>query len=168
MRITETKNFDIRYTTVPDLSVLREWLKTPGMLHWYPPTDADELENFARIWIGFSRYNASLTAVFQNEPVGMGVLYLMPYRKVAHHAMFHVIVSPSYQNRGIGHSLVRNLKHLASQQFRLELLYAEIFDESKIISLLQNLDFRIFARQKNYIKEETSYFPRILMECNLK
>lgn len=166
-RMTDTDAFDIRYSTPDDMQVLREWLKTKGMLHWYPPCDDNEIENFIRIWIGFSRYQASLTAMVKKKAVGMGVLYLMPYRKVAHHAMFQLIVSPEYQNQGIGYSLVRNLKHLAKNQFRLESIHAEILDYSKIISLLEKLDFKEFAKQEKYVKEKGKYYPRILMECEL-
>lgn len=166
MRITESKEFDIRYTTPADMPILREWLKTDNMLHWYPPCDDLEIENFIRIWIGFSRYNASITAMYKNDPVGMGILYLMPYRKVAHHAMFQIIVSPEYQKKGVGYSLVRNLKHLA-KQFRLEFIHAEILDESPIISLLKTLGFTEFGRQEGYVKEEDCYYPRILMESDL-
>lgn len=163
MRISDSEDFDIRYTTPADMQVLTEWLKTGDMLHWYPPGDDLELENFVRIWIGFSRYNASITATYKKKPVGMGVLYLMPYRKVAHHAMFQLVVSPEHQNKGVGYSLIRNLKHLA-KQFRLEFIHAEILDESPIISLLKTLGFEEFGRQERYVKEEGKYYPRILME----
>lgn len=167
MKLTESEEYDIRYSTVDDMTTLRSWLKTKGMLHWYPPSDDDELENFIRIWIGFTRYNAALTAIYKNEPVGMAVLFLMPYRKVAHQAMFQIIVDPEKMRQGIGRSLVRNLKHLAKTTFRLEFLNVEIFDESGLIPLLKGLDFVEFARQENYVKEKGKYFPRILMETQL-
>ncbi|NGX26783.1 MAG: hypothetical protein K940chlam6_00708 [Chlamydiae bacterium] len=166
MSITESEEYDIRHTTVQDMSFLREWFKTKGMLHWYPPED-EELENFIRIWIGFCRYNASLTATIKKQPVGMAVLYLMPYRKVAHHAMFQIIVDPEYQKKGVGYSLIRNLKHLGKKNFSLELLHAEVLDVNPIVSLLQKLGFEEFARQEKYVKEKGKYYPRILMECEL-
>ena len=167
MSITESEDYDIRYTTVQDMSFLREWLKTKGMLHWYPPEEDEELENFIRIWIGFCRYNASLTATYKKQPVGMAVLYLMPYRKVAHHAMFQIIVDPESQKKGVGASLIRNLKHLGKKNFSLELLHAEILDVNPITPLLQKLGFEEFARQEKYVKEKGKYYPRILMECEL-
>lgn len=137
------------------------------MLHWYPPSEDEELENFIRIWIGFSRYSAALTAIYQDKPVGMACLYLMPYRKVAHQALFQIIVDPDHQRKGVGKALVRNLKHLAKTYFRLELLNVEILDESPLIPLLKSLDFEILVRQEHYVKEEGSYYPRILMETEL-
>lgn len=165
--LTESSDYDIRYTTVNEIDALRSWLKIKGMLHWFPPSDDTELENFIRIWMGFCRYNAALTATFEEKPIGMGVLYLMPYRKVAHHAMFQVIVDPEYQRKGVGTSLMKNLKHLAKTVFRQELLYGEILDENPIITLLEKLEFEEFARQEKYVKEGDQYYPRIMMGAKL-
>lgn len=168
MRITDSEDYDIRFSTVGDMSILREWLKTKGMLHWFPPVDDAELENFIRIWIGFCRFNASLTATYKNQPVGMAILYLMPYRKVAHHAMFQIIVSPEHQKQGVAHSLIRNLKNYAKKQFRLESIHVEILDDNPIQSLLKTLGFEEFARQEKYAKEGGKYYPRILMGVDLQ
>lgn len=159
---------DIRYTTLEELPYLRQWLKYEGMHHFFPASDGDELENFARIWIGFCRYSASLTAMVDGKPVGVATLYLMPYRKVAHHCLFQIIVDPEHQRKGVGFDLMRNLKHLAQNYFRLEILHAEVLDENpRMIGLLKKVGFTQFARQEKYVKEGDLYFPRILMECPL-
>lgn len=168
MGLTDSDAFDIHYTTVDDLRPLTAWLKTEGMLHWYPPGDDKELDNFVRIWGGFARYNASITATLHEKPVGMATLYLMPYRKVAHHCLFQIVVDPEHFRQGIGTALVRNLKHLAKNYFRLELIHAEILDENPAtIALLSQQNFVEFARQESYVKENGNYYPRILMECEL-
>jgi len=167
MEITGSDDYDIRYSTMDDLPYLKKWLKTKGMLHWYPPSDEAELENFIAVWLSFAKYNASLTAVFQNKPIGMGTLFLMPYRKVAHHCMFQIIVDPENQKKGVGKSLMKNLMHLAKNRFRLELIHGEILDESPLVPLLKSLGFTEFARQERYVKENGAYFPRILMEYEL-
>lgn len=167
MALVDSEDFDIRYSKVGDIETLRTWFKTEGMLHYYPPSNDNELENFLRIWIGFTRYSAALTATYQDAPVGMATLFLMPYRKVAHQAIFHIIVAPEMQRRGVGKALVRNLKHLAKTYFRLELLNVEILDNSGLIPLLKGLDFYEFARQEHYVKEGERYFPRVLMEAEL-
>lgn len=163
MGFTDSSDFDIRYSTLDDMPFLRNWLKTEGMLHWYPPSNDQELENFARVWMGFSRYNATLTATYKGEPVAISTLFLMPYRKVAHHCMFQIIVDPAQTRKGVGTSLVKNLRHLAKTQFNQEMIYAEVLDEGPLVPLLEKLEFKPFARQEKYVKEEGNYFPRILM-----
>jgi len=137
------------------------------MLHWFPPSNAQELENFIKVWMSFSRYSASLTSVYEKTPIGIGTLFLMPYRKVAHQCMFQIVVDPDFQRKGVGSSLIKNLKHLAKTQFRQEYIYAEIFDENPLTVLLNQQGFKEFARQEKYVKEKDSYFPRILMGCDL-
>jgi ribosomal protein S18 acetylase RimI-like enzyme len=163
MDLSESEDFDIQYTTLYEMETLRKWLKWKGMLHWYPPADEQELDIFVRIWMGFCRSSAALTAFYQKSAVGMAVLFLMPYRKVAHECMFQIIVDPEHQRRGVGRALVKNLMHLAKNYFHQEGLYAEVLDESPLIPLLQSMDFEEFARQEKYVKEDEGYSPRILM-----
>lgn len=165
--LPKSQEYEIRYSTLKEMDSLRKWLKYKGMLHWYPPSDDQELENFIRIWMGFCRYSASLTAFYKNESVGIATLYLMPYRKVAHHAMFQIIVDPEFQRQGVGKSLLENLKHLAKTFFRIEMLYAEMLDDGSMIDLLKKLDFHEFARHEKYVKEGEIYYPRILMGADL-
>lgn len=164
MDLINSSDFDIRYTEVGDLDSLRSWLKTDAVLQWFPPMEDEELENFARIWVGFARYFAALTATYKKEPVGMAVLFLMPYRKVAHHTMFQILVAPDFQRKGIGRSLMKNLMHLAKTNFKQELIHGEILGEGPLIPLLKSLGFTEFARQEKYLKQKGKYRARILME----
>lgn len=167
-KITESTDFDIRYTQTDDTPYLRSWLDVPGMLHWFPMSTQAEVDQAIAVWIGFSRINASLTATYKGEPCGMGTLFLMPYRKVAHHCLFKMIVSPEHQRQGVGTALLRNLKHHAKNYFRLELMHIEIFESNPIEFLLLKNGFRQFARQQRYVKEENGqYLTRVLMETDL-
>jgi len=161
--------FDIRYTTLTDTPYLINWLKTEGMLHWFPMSTEKEMQDAAACWIGFSRFSSSLTATIDGTPCGIGTLFLMPYRKVSHHCLFKMIVDPAHQGKGIGSSLLKNLKHLAKNYFNLELMHIEIYEGNRILFLLKKFDFHEFARQERYVKEEGgSYLARILLESNLK
>jgi RimJ/RimL family protein N-acetyltransferase len=160
--------FDIRYTYLTDTPHLREWLLTPGMLHWFPMSEEKEIEDAIQCWMGFSRYSSSLTATINDVPCGIGTLFLMPYRKVAHHCLFKIIVDPKFQRKGIGSALIKNLKHLAKNYFHLELMHIEVFEGNPMLSLLKKFDFHEFGRQEKYVKEGDKYFSRILMESFLK
>ncbi|MFS8563575.1 MAG: GNAT family N-acetyltransferase [Rhabdochlamydiaceae bacterium] len=78
----------------------------------------------------------------------------MPYKKVAHHCLAKVIVDPKWQRQGIGSSLVRNLKHLAKNYFRLEMMDIEVFEGNPLIELLQKEGFHEVFRQEKFVKEE--------------
>jgi RimJ/RimL family protein N-acetyltransferase len=166
--IPSVNAFDIRYTEMSDLSFLREWVLSPGMLHWFPVADEKEAEEALNCWIAFSRWNCSLTATTDEVPCGIATLFLMPYYKVAHHCLFKLIVDPQYQKRGVGFALLRNLKHLAKNYFKLEMIHAEVIEENPVVHLLKKLDFYEFTRQKGFIKEGDRYWDRLLFQVDLQ
>ena len=165
--MVDIPGYDIRYTYITDTVYLKKWLALPGMLHWFPMSEDKEVEDAVQCWMGFCRYSASLTATIDRVPCAMGTLFLMPYRKVAHHCIFKVIVDPQHQRKGIGTSLVKNLKHLAKNYFRLELIHIEVFEGNPLIPILHKCDFKEFARQERYVKEDGKYFARVLLESPL-
>jgi RimJ/RimL family protein N-acetyltransferase len=160
-------NHDIRYTYVTDITYLRQWLQTPGMLHWFPMKAEKEFEDAIQCWIGFCRWSASLTATIDHVPCGIGTLFLMPYKKVAHHCLFKMIVDPKFQRKGVGTSLLKNLKHLAKNYFHLEMMNTEVFEGNPILHLLQKSDFYEVVTQDKFVKEEGRYLKRVIMETKL-
>ena len=160
-------SFDIRYTTLQDAPHLLDWLRSSGMLHYFPVSEGKELENAVQCWIGFCRWNASLTATIEGEPCAIGTLFLMPYRKVAHHCLIKIIVDPRRQRQGIGLALLNNLKHLAKTYFRLEMLHTEIFDNPAMEGLLKKAHFYEFLRQGHYVKVGDRYLTRVLFQVEL-
>lgn len=165
--MTLPDDFDLRYTYVTDLPLLKEWLSIPEVAHFFPMESEREIEDAAQAWIGFSRYSCSLTGVIGNTPCAIGTLFLMPYRKLAHHCIIKLVVDPKWQRRGIGGSLIKNLKHLAKTQFRIEHLHIEVVEGNPIIRLLERYGFKEFARQEKFFKVGQDYFARILLEVHL-
>jgi len=161
------EDLDIRYTFVTDGSYLRQWLYQPDVLKWLPVSTEKEIDDAIQCWMGYCRYSCSLTATLHNVPCGIGTLFLMPYRKVAHQAIFKVVVDPKWQKKGIGEALIRNLKHLAKNYFRLDLIGIEIFEGNPILSLLKKQGFQEIYRQENYIKDGLKSLSRIYMEVEL-
>lgn len=156
--------FDIRFSELDDIAYLSSWLSYPGACDDFPFT-FEEKDDAIRNWIGFSKYKASLTGTIDGNVVAIGTLFLMPYKKVAHHCSFYLIVDPEHRRKGIGTSLVRNLLHLAKSRFRLEGLYAELFLPCALETVLTRLDFHPFAKQDDFVKiDETHFRPRLLLE----
>lgn len=165
--MTQLEDFDIRYTYVTDTPYLREWLLDPNVQKWFPISEEKEINDAIQCWIGFSRYSSSITATLKGVPCGIGTLFLMPYKKVAHHCLFKIVVDPKHQRKGIGTSLLKNLKHLAKNYFHLDLMHIEVFEKNPLIQLLEKHDFHEFARQERYVKDQNGYHTRILYESFL-
>lgn len=161
--MTFLANFDIRFTEMEDLTFLRQWFADESSLDDFP-FGSDDKDEALKNWIGFSKFKASLTGTLHNVPCSIGTLFLMPYRKVAHHCSFYVIVDPQYRRKGIGFSMVKNLLHLAQTKFLLESVQAEVYEPSALIPLLQKLRFEIFARQENFVHIDSCQRPRVLLE----
>jgi hypothetical protein len=151
----EPAGLDIRYTYVTDTSYLRQWLENPDVQKWFPVSEEKEITDCVQCWIGFSRYSSSITATLNGVPCGIATLFLMPYRKVAHHCLFKLIVDPKFQ------------RHLAKNYFRLELMHIEVFEGNPFIHLLQEQGFKEFCRQEKFVKDSTGYHTRVLFESYL-
>lgn len=168
MRHTEPENFDIRYTRAIDAAYLRDWLRRDSVARYFPATSSEETDRIVAGWMFFSRYSAGLTATVGLVPCGMAMLFLMPYKKTSHEAGFNLCIDPGYFRRGVGSSLIRNIKHLAADYFGLERIYIEVFDDSPLIGLLKTFGFETFAVQERYVKTETGYKGRVCLIADVR
>ncbi|MCK4934776.1 MAG: GNAT family N-acetyltransferase [Simkaniaceae bacterium] len=166
--ITKSADFDIRYTLLDDEKYLREWLSSKNIYKNFPFNSDEEANDLIKNWIGFSKYKCSLTALFKNVPVGIATLFLMPYRKVAHLSMLYFIVDPKYQRKGVGHSLIKNLKHLAKSYFRLEGLHLDVYENSPALPFLEKQGFTIITKQEKFVKDNDQYLSRYILEYDLR
>ena len=159
----EIPGYDIRFTEEGDLSHLNDWFSFPDACDDFP-FSLDEKDESLKNWIGFAKYKASLTGLMNGVPCAIGTLFLMPYRKVAHHCSFYIMVDPAHRRKGIASSMIKNLLHLAKTRFRLESIHVEIYQPSALLSVVEKLNFKTFARQDNFMKIGDCSRPRILLE----
>jgi RimJ/RimL family protein N-acetyltransferase len=166
--ITEGPDYDVRYSKESDLPYLRKWISAPNDKRWYPISKEKDLEIMTKNWIGFSRFGASLTAEYRGKPVAVGTLFLMPYRKLIHHALLYFIVDPENRRKGIGTSIVKNTTHLGKVYFRFERIHCEIYEGCPAYSLLKKLGYQQIIRQDRFVKERRgNYLARMIMEIEL-
>ncbi|MBN2479269.1 MAG: GNAT family N-acetyltransferase [Parachlamydiales bacterium] len=159
---------EIRYSTLKDFEYLHKWLKDPDNNRWFPFSTKKEVEDSAKNWIGFSRYGSSLTGVLDGTVCSVATLFLMPYKKLVHHAMFYLIVDKNFRNKGVGTSMLKNIMNLGQNYFKLESVFAEVFEGSAIISLLKKFNFEQTAYQEKYVKDKDQYLARILFDIWFK
>ncbi|MBS0628143.1 MAG: GNAT family N-acetyltransferase [Verrucomicrobia bacterium] len=164
----ENEELDIRYTRSMDVTYLKEWVKQPEALVYFPMNNEEEIEKALAAWMFFCRYQASITATLQHIPCGIATLFLMPYKKISHQCSFKICVNPKHWREGIGSALIKNLKHLAKEYFHLEAIYTEVFDDNPLIALLKKFGFYEFSRQEKYIKTKDGYKGRVCLIADLK
>ena len=155
---------EIRYSSLEDGPNLKEWLEEPGILRAFPMADPLEVEDSVKHWIGFSKYTSSLTATIDGKPVGIATLCLMPYRKLIHQCLVSIIVSKEARGKGVGTLLMNNLIHLAKDYFGIEVLYLEVYEGNRALSLYKRFGFREIGFQKHFMKEDGEYIGKIIME----
>ena len=165
--ISDSEDYDIRYSEISDGEFIQGWLKDPFLKIWYPPDSVEDQEIFVKNWIGFSKYKASLTAIYQKQPIGVATIYLMPYIKVAHVCMLYFIVDPRYVGRGVEASLLKNIKHLAKQRFRLESMHCEVFEHNPMIKDLKEAGFDEILRQEEFVDFPDGPRARLILESAL-
>ena len=151
---------DVRYTVPADEEYLLKWLQDPATLYWFPMSSLKETQEAVKNWIGFAKFRASLTLTLADKPCGIATLFLMPYRKVAHMAMFYIVVTNEHQRQGLGDLLLKNLKHLAQQYFQLERVFCEVYSGCPLLGLLEKNGFQEVVTHPRLIKIEEKYLDR--------
>lgn len=157
----------IRLTRLEDAAPLMQWLMDPKILSWFPMIDSREVEDAVRIWIGYSRIEAALTAEWNGEPCGMANLYIQPYKKLMHTCLFSIIVKENMRGKGIGSALLKQLMKHAKEKFKIEILHLEVYDGNPARRLYERHGFKPFGKQVHFIKENGKYLGKTLMQKQL-
>ena len=158
----------IRLSKEEEASILTQWIARPDDLRWFPMTDQREIDDAVRIWVGYTLRHASFTAEYEGEIAGMAVLYLQPYQKLAHHCLFAIIVSAKHRNLGIGKALIEHFEKVAKDEFHIEIMHLEVYENNPAIHLYQRLGYKEYGRHPRFIKENGKYICKILMQKRLK
>lgn len=157
----------IRLAEEADQTYLVEWLLQPGVLEGFPLSDLREVEDAARIWLSYSKYQAVLTALWNDVPCGIANLYLQPYKKLAHQCLFAIVVDEKHRGKGIGTRLLQELMNMAKERFQIELLHLEVYEKNPAIHLYERLGFERYGIQRRFLKDEGRYLAKILMQKKL-
>lgn len=159
--------FSIRLAEEADQTYLIEWLLQPGVLEGFPLSDLREVEDAARIWLSYTKYQAVWTALWEDVPCGIANLYLQPYKKLAHQCLFAIVVDEKHRGKGVGTRLLQELMKQAKERFQIELLHLEVYEKNPAIHLYQRLGFESYGIQRRFLKDEGRYLGKILMQKKL-
>ena len=160
-------HLSFRGTLPEDGPPLNEWLIDPEVLRWFPMYDAREVEDAVRIWIGYSKIGAGITALWDGQPCGMANLYIQPYKKQAHTCLFSIIVKEEMRGKGIGQQLLEQLMTLAKEKFKIEILHLEVYEGNPAKRLYERAGFKEYGSQSRFIKENGKYMAKFFMQITL-
>lgn len=158
---------EIRPANPDEGAYLAKWLADPAILRWFPMTDAREIDDAVKIWMGYSKFQSCFTAYENGAPVGMSILYIQPYQKFAHQCLFAIIVDEKHRNKGIGKALMQHMIDAAKNQFKIEILHLEVYAGNPAIRLYERMGFKEFGRQPKFIKQDGEYIDKIMMQKEL-
>lgn len=159
------EHLTIRFGEDDDQKYLIEWLLQPGVLEGFPLNDLREIEDAARIWVSYYKFNAVLTALWDGVPCGIANLYLQPYKKLSHQSLLAIIVDEKVRGKGVGTQLMMELEALAKERFKLEMLHLEVYQNNPAVKLYKKLGYVEYGMQKHFIKDASGrYLAKILMQ----
>lgn len=159
---------EVRFSEESDGEYWAKWLTEPDVVAYYPMANDEERKESVERMQFFCKYKSALTGVYQGEVAGIGYLNLHPYKKIAHHAIFTIIVAEKFRGKGIGQNLLEHLERLAKESFGLENLHLEVYEGNPAIRLYRRMGYREFGFQGHWIKEGPGeYKGKIFMEKQL-
>ena len=123
-----------------------------------------EIEDSANICLSYVEKKALLVSEYQNKPCGFANLYLQHFEKFKHTCLFVIVIEKEYRNKGIGTVLLEELIKLAKEVHNIEILHLEVYDGNPAIHLYEKAGFKKYGYQKKFIKENSSYRGKILMQ----
>ena len=155
----------IRPTESCDASYLKRWLAEPGILKKFPMTNTREVEDSIRLWMSYIPKESAITASVDGNPVGMAVIYVQPFEKLRHQALFAIIVDPGFRGKGIGTVLLKEVEKIAKKKHGIELLHLEVYEGNPAYNLYKRLGYHEYGVQKGYLKEgPDEYSDKICMQ----
>lgn len=161
-------NIEVRASKEDDIPNLRVWLYEKGVLRWFPMVREIEVMDATRYWQNFLSVGSGLTAVVDGETAGMALIYIQPFEKTKHQALFVILVGEKFRGNGVGTMLMKKLIKLGKEKFHLKSLHLEVYESNPAIRLYERLGFKEYGRHRKFLKEPDGTFSdQIKMEKEL-
>ena len=158
----------VRFGEESDGEYWAKWIKDPDVERFYPMGSDEERDESVKRMQTFCKYKSVLTAEYNGEVAGIAYINLHPYKKIAHQALFTIIIDKKFRGKGIGLQLMQQLEKLAKESFGIEWLHLEVYEGNPAIRLYRRLGYREFGYQGHWIKERSGHYSgKIFMEKKL-
>jgi len=158
----------IRPTVDTDGAALKVWLSEKGILAYFPMCNEAEVVDSIRLWLSFISKNAAFTYEKDGEVAGMAVIYLQPFEKHKHIALFAIIVDPRFRGQGIGSKLIRHLEKAAKNDLGLVILHLEVYEGNPAYELYKRLGYKEYGKQKRFLRDAPDkYSTKVCMQKEL-
>ena len=158
----------IRPSTEKDLPYLKTWFSHPSISIGFPMFGEKEVEDSVQSWKNYLKQDLSLTALWEGIPCAMAVLYIQPFKKLAHTCLFSIVVSEEKRGCGIGSALLQDLIEMAKTSYQIEILHLEVFEGNPAIHLYEKMGFEVYGKQTHFSFEEGQYRSKLFMQKRLK
>ena len=165
--VKEPKGLEIRHTTEKDGDDINRWLQDPQIQKWFPVKTQEEIDFTVHAWTEYAKYGCALTATILGEVAGSAVLYLQPYKRMAHQCLFAIIVDEKFRGQGAGTKLLSSLFSMAKKRFSLQMLHLEVYRGNPAVSLYERLGFKHCGVREKFLKDGDEYFDQIIMQKTL-
>ena len=161
-------SIQVRPSEEGDIASLRVWMREEGILRWFPMVREIEVADAIRYWQSFLPIGSGLTALVDGEPAGMALIYVQPFAKTRHQALFVIVVGEKFRGSGVGTVLMKNLIKLGKEKFHLKSLHLEVYEANPAIRLYERLGFKKYGCHPKFLKEpDGSFRDKIMMEKEL-
>lgn len=167
MDTSENSHITMRAPNDSDAAGLKQWLMDPKILRWFPMCNEKEVDDSVRIWMGYAKTGAGVTALWDGIPCGMFNLYIQPFKKLSHTCLFSIIVDERYRGKGVGSALIDAGQRLAKERFHIEILHLEVYKGNPAQRLYERMGFTEYGQQPHFIKDQGEYITKIFMQKSL-
>jgi RimJ/RimL family protein N-acetyltransferase len=165
--IQPIQDLTFRATIDDDATYLKKWLMDPSILRWFPMFNEREVDDAVKIWIGYGRIEAGITALYQGKPCGMFNLYIQSFKKMSHTCLFSIIVEESMRGKGVGAALIQRGEILAREKFAIEILHLEVYSGNPAKHLYEKMGYVEYGQHPHFIKDQGEYLSKIFMQKEL-
>ena len=157
-------NFNIRVAQEDDYRYVKEWLLEPNVLEGFPMCNEKEVEDSAKMWVFYHKFESCFIVEVDGEPAGSVLLNLTFFEKIKHQCLLSIIVGQKYRNLGLGKKLLEFIEIKAKEKFNIELLHLEVYENNPAKRLYERMGYQYYGEHKNFIKEDHNYKSKILMQ----